>query len=240
MAESTKKKWELSFFNTLVMIILALLVGAGGMYAFVNFKQPGSGNEFEQVQSYIGGFMELPVEVPQFATVSDVTKLRNQTFFAKAQNGDKVLIYPVAHMAILYRPSTKKIISVGPINIQEPVVPETTTTLAVSVAPQKTGTPEPTKTAKVTVAIYNSTSTAGLAKSAEQVLKESFPAGSVVLRKDAKGEYEKTIVVDLSGKQKTQAEAFAKAVKGTVGLLPEGEVKPTADLLLILGADYIK
>jgi hypothetical protein len=66
----------------------------------------------------VGKLMELPVdEVPTVAQVSDAEKLKEQPFFAGAQNGDRVLIYTNARKAILYRPTTNKIIDVAPINI---------------------------------------------------------------------------------------------------------------------------
>ena len=61
----------------------------------------------------IGKFMELPIgEQPTLATVTDRAKLKGQVFFESAQNGDKLLIYPKAKKAILYRPSNGKIIEV--------------------------------------------------------------------------------------------------------------------------------
>ena len=57
-------------------------------------------------------------EVPTLATVTDVTQLKSQDFFASAQNGDKVLIYTKAQIAILYRPSVNKIVNIGPVNIK--------------------------------------------------------------------------------------------------------------------------
>lgn len=66
----------------------------------------------------VGRLVELPAgEQPTIATVSDVSKLSNQNFFANAKNGDKVLIYSKAKKAILYRPSTDKLINVAPLNI---------------------------------------------------------------------------------------------------------------------------
>ncbi len=67
----------------------------------------------------VGRLVELPNEEPTVATVKDVAKLQNQTFFKNAQNGDKVLIFDGAKKAVLYRPSTNKVIEVSPVNVGE-------------------------------------------------------------------------------------------------------------------------
>lgn len=65
----------------------------------------------------VSKYLELPQgETPTVATVSDVEKLKDQAFFKNAQNGDQVLIYSNAGRAVLYRPSTKKIIEFTQIN----------------------------------------------------------------------------------------------------------------------------
>lgn len=70
--------------------------------------------EIKAITGRIGKFMELPEgEVPTLATVSDREKLNGQQFFLNAENGDKVLVYPKAKKAILYRPSSGKIIEVA-------------------------------------------------------------------------------------------------------------------------------
>lgn len=63
--------------------------------------------------------MELPKETPTIATVEDNKKLASQDFFKKAQNGDKVLMYPKAKKAILYRPSANKIMEVAYLNVKD-------------------------------------------------------------------------------------------------------------------------
>lgn len=74
---------------------------------------------FQETLGKIGKLMVLPEdESPTLATVTDVEKLKNQAFFAKAQNGDKVLIYTENRLAILYRPSENKIIAVGTVNLK--------------------------------------------------------------------------------------------------------------------------
>lgn len=68
--------------------------------------------------SKVGKLTVLPTgETPTIATVTDITKLKDQPFFANAQNGDKVLIYTGAKKAYLYRPSTNKLINIAPVNI---------------------------------------------------------------------------------------------------------------------------
>lgn len=79
--------------------------------------QTKADDEAVALKSEIGKYLELPDEVPTVATVEDASKVKNQTFFANAQNGDKVLLFSKAGKAVLYRPSTKKIIEVAPINL---------------------------------------------------------------------------------------------------------------------------
>lgn len=68
----------------------------------------------EEVVTEVAKLYDVPVdEEPTLATVSNPQKLSGQEFFAKAQNGDRVLFYPQSKKAILYRPSAHKIIEVS-------------------------------------------------------------------------------------------------------------------------------
>lgn len=73
--------------------------------------------EADQIKAEVSQLIELPDESPTIATVVDVEKLKGQEFFANAQNGDRVLLFAQTKKAVLYRPGTKKIIEVAPINI---------------------------------------------------------------------------------------------------------------------------
>jgi hypothetical protein len=65
----------------------------------------------------VGEIIILPDdENPTIATVNDLDKLKGQPFFAKAELGDKVLIYAKAKKAILYRPGNNKIIELAPLS----------------------------------------------------------------------------------------------------------------------------
>jgi hypothetical protein len=88
-------------------------------------------SEVKQIIDRVGKLMDLPPdENPTLATVTNRETLQSQAFFANAANGDKVLVYQGAKKAILYRPSTNRIINVAPITLSEPtpLPPETTAT----------------------------------------------------------------------------------------------------------------
>lgn len=76
--------------------------------------------EVDRYVSEVGKLYDLPKEEkPSVATVKDKEKLKDQPFFAKAVNGDVTLIYTNAKLAILYRPSTKQIVNVSSVTIQD-------------------------------------------------------------------------------------------------------------------------
>ena len=133
------------------VVVLALL--AGGYYVWQkSYTQsaPAGQTDVEAVVGKVNKLMDLPTdEAPTLATVSDVNKLQGQEFFAKAQNGDQVLIYSKAKKAVLYRPSVDKIIEVGPVNIA-PTQSETASSSAVA-----------SQTTEIKVALLNGTETVG-------------------------------------------------------------------------------
>lgn len=208
--------------------IVAVMVLAGGGYYFYQQSQSPkpptdqakAQQEVKRLVSEAGKLIELPTgEDPTVATITDITKLQDQSFFARAKNGDKVLIYTQAKKAILYDPQAKKILDVAPVNIGSPSAQQ----------------------AQPKIVLRNGTTTVGLTSRVETELKKSIPQLNVVSKENAqKSDFEKTIVVILSDSAKNLASNLAKILKVEVGSLPEGEVRPKdADILVILGKDRI-
>lgn len=101
--------------------------------------------EIDVLVKEVGMLIELPQdETPTVATVTEVEKVREQPFFAKAKNGDKVLIYTNARKAILYRPSDKRIIEVGAVNINQEAIPSPEPGQEEEAVEEETPTPSPT------------------------------------------------------------------------------------------------
>lgn len=116
--------------NSSVILILVLLLSFGLTFYFYQKYQTAqktlqkqkqlSFEDREKLIAQVGKLIELPKEEATIASISDKEKLKNQPFFQNAKNGDRVLIFTKAKKAILYRPSTNKIIEVSQINLEPP------------------------------------------------------------------------------------------------------------------------
>ncbi len=112
---------------SLIILILIAISGVYGSFHFYYKYKALSANpnieaqkETDRLVALLGKLMELPKnETPTIATISDKEKLKDQPFFKMAENGDKLFAYNTAMIAILYRPSSNKIINVAPININQ-------------------------------------------------------------------------------------------------------------------------
>lgn len=72
----------------------------------------------QRIIQKVGALYALPNdEQPTVALVQDKEKLKDQSFFDKAQNGDYLLMFTEAKIALIYREKDNKLINVGPISI---------------------------------------------------------------------------------------------------------------------------
>jgi hypothetical protein len=221
MPKETRRGFFTPIFDTirripLAVLIILLLLGIAVAVAGTRKSATTPANESQDLVAKVGVLIELPSgETPTIATVTDITKVKDQAFFTNAQNGDKLLIYPQAKKAILYRPSTNKVINVAPLVI---------------------GATQPAR-----VVLYNGSSTVGITSSVETELKAEVQNIEIIGKENAnKKTYTETIVVDLAGNRGTVAKQIADSIGGAVGSLPEGEAKPEADILVIVGSNYKK
>jgi hypothetical protein len=115
--------------NTKIIIIVAaaifvVLAAVAGFFAWQFFSLKSSPNKendetIAKITGEVGNIYMLPSEKPTVAQVQDKEKLKDQAFFAKAENGDYILIYSEAKLALLYRQKDRKLVNVGPITISD-------------------------------------------------------------------------------------------------------------------------
>jgi hypothetical protein len=124
----------------LFLIVLALIAGAlfllndrnklkKEVNKLASQSQVTAPDEAAQLNSEVRKLVELSTtEVPSVATVADADKLKQQsTGFENAQKGDKLLIYTQLKEIVVYRPSTKKVVSIVQISLSQ-AAPTTGTT----------------------------------------------------------------------------------------------------------------
>lgn len=101
--------------------VLVLVLGGGGYFYFQSQKDQSVKGTATNTQtmvpkkdhdlvSEVGKLVDLPSgENPTIATITEIEKLKVQPLFAKAKNGDQVLIFTKAKKVIIYDPVAKKI-----------------------------------------------------------------------------------------------------------------------------------
>jgi hypothetical protein len=121
--------------RTILIGALILIIAGLGLYAWtlhsdknnlqkqVNQLKADPNAEIDrQVKALVAKVSKLvslpTTETPRIQTVTDANTARKQSaFYDKAKNGDKVLLYVNSRKAIIYRPSTNKVIVEAPIQI---------------------------------------------------------------------------------------------------------------------------
>lgn len=125
--------------------------------------QVKANEEAKELVKKLAALVVLPEgEDPVIATVTDKDKLKEQAVFAKAENGDKLIIYSSAKKAYLYDPKENKVRDIIPVNIGEnpgevagetsSVKPKATPTAKATSTPTPTATATPTPSATPTKA----------------------------------------------------------------------------------------
>lgn len=218
------------------LVVIALTLAVAGVLGWRYWQarqqiadlQSGraSAAEVAALTKEVGRLILLPDEQPTVATVTDKEKLSQNAFFQRAENGDKVLLYTQARKAYLYRPQTKQLIEVSPLNVSGD-------------GQAQTGTDQDTdRSVTAKVALYNGTSIAGLTNRYEERLRSRFPELIVASKRNAsRNTYRQSLIVDVSGQQAQAVQELAQALNLEVGTLPAEEATPAAGILIILGSD---
>jgi hypothetical protein len=135
--KNTKKSQQGGQYRMYVTALVALLVVVGGgYYGWMRYQAYRASPEVQTAKAEaekkdildaISKFMLLPEGDPVLFKVSNRDQMRaQQAFFKDTENDDVLLVFQQSGKAIIYRPSSKTIINVGPVNFDNTQAPNQT------------------------------------------------------------------------------------------------------------------
>jgi hypothetical protein len=227
--KSSSKVSPLVFTNVALVVVIVGMVSWYGWTQFQAKTTAPTEVDVAKVMKQVGKHILLPDEQPTLATVTDVEKVKQQPFFARAQNGDQVLLFAQAKKAYLFRPVSDQLVEVAPLNLGE--TPSNSAPDATTQSTQNT-------VSKPKVALFNGSFVVGLTGKVEAKIIDSGLEVDVVDKANAeKRPIENSVIVPLKPTVEAQANELAKLLGISVGKLPEGEPQPpNVDLAIYLAS----
>jgi hypothetical protein len=196
----------------IIVVVIFLILWQTGLLATLKiaYQMQKTQADDAQVLAQLGKIIDLPQDAkPMMAVVNDAEALKKDQpgFFAKAKNGDRVIVY--SDMAILFDAKANKIMHIGPVDFGQ----------------QALGT--------VAFALYNGSGSEEKLAAFEQKLTTTFKNAAVKVKDKASKVYDKTLVIDLKGNN-PEIQKIAEAVGAKVSELPVGEVAPQGIAVLVI------
>jgi hypothetical protein len=110
-------RYALVIFVIVGLLLLASSFIVGRWSVYRAHPELASEDQATAILERVGKLIVLPSdETPQMATIKDAASAKvEQPFLKDAENGDVLIVYSDTGEAILYRPSTEKLIAVGPV-----------------------------------------------------------------------------------------------------------------------------
>ena len=121
MEKSLAVSGGIKWFHWVALVGFGLVAGLLTIIIINTRPHTAAGTEEKRVAAAVARHVILPSdETPALATVTDPTKLTNNRLLSQAKQGDKILIYAKWKQAIIYRPSSDRVVDIGPVDVAAP------------------------------------------------------------------------------------------------------------------------
>lgn len=130
-----KKKFFSRKQKTIIGILIGIILFLGAFYYKAHYSKASiekrAQAETIRLVKEVRKIMVLPeTDIPAVFDIQDPVLLTSQqAFFAGAEKGDKLLVYPQLGKAIVYSPKRKMIVNVGPVTFDQSKPAATNTSL---------------------------------------------------------------------------------------------------------------
>lgn len=122
-SKKPRRKFKLDYQKVLIVLLVLFSIFMISQYRSAKDKVQtnSSTNNSRQAASVVSRVNKLIIlpknENPKIFVVKDLTKLKDNPFYANAKNGDVTLVYTNQKRAILYRPSENIIVNVANVTL---------------------------------------------------------------------------------------------------------------------------
>jgi hypothetical protein len=118
----TSLKW-LVIIGLVVFVIVAMaaIFFAGQFFATQSNSKTADDATRQRILGKVENLYMLPEGTPTVALVQNKDQLSGQTFYDKVENGDYLVIYDQAKLALVYREAVNKLVNVAPIALGDPL-----------------------------------------------------------------------------------------------------------------------
>lgn len=107
------------FIQTVIIVLLVLAFGFFELGRYTEYNAHPNlyvQDRATQTLQKISSLIQLPKGIPTMAIINNAASVKKtQPFLVNAKDGDVLIVYKNAEEALLYRPSTNKLITVGSI-----------------------------------------------------------------------------------------------------------------------------
>lgn len=180
----------------------------------------------------VGSHIILPKGDPKIVTISNVDILKkDQPFFASAQNGQKLLVYP--DKVILYDPVMDKVVDIAAIRLNDASSPPSKSPVS------PTSPPSPTKNiTKYKVLLLNGTKADTISPEILQKLNDRSDI-EIIVRTASSRDYRSTIITNISDRAQKVASDLTRSLNATIFPLASSEAitEKDIDFVIIIGSD---
>jgi hypothetical protein len=104
----------------LVIVAIAAIFFATQFFASQSTPKTADDATKQRILSKVENLYMLPEGTPTVAQVQNKDQLSGQAFYEKVENGDYLVVYDQAKLALIYREAADKLVNVAPIALGDP------------------------------------------------------------------------------------------------------------------------
>lgn len=104
-----------------VVVAIAAIFFAGQFFATQSNSKTADDATKDRILGKVESLYMVPEGTPTIALVQNKSQLNGQAFYSNVENGDYLVVYDQAKLALIYREAVNKLINVAPIAVGNPL-----------------------------------------------------------------------------------------------------------------------